>query len=64
MPKLRKLSGKEIITILESFGFEIIKIEGSHHKLRRIINEQRQTLHIPVHGSKLVSIGVLRAIYK
>ena len=64
MPKLRKLSGKAIITILESFGFEVIKVEGSHHKLRRIVNEKRQTLHIPVHGSKPVSVGVLRAIYK
>jgi predicted RNA binding protein YcfA (HicA-like mRNA interferase family) len=64
MPKLRKLSGREIISILESFGFELIKIEGSHHKLRRIVDEKRQTLHIPVHGNKPVSVGVLSAIYK
>ncbi len=64
MPRLRKLSGAEIVTLLQSFGFEVIKVEGSHHKLRRVVNEQRQTLHIPVHGSKPLGVGVLSAIYK
>ncbi len=52
MPRLRSLSGADIIKILESFGFEVISIKGSHHKLRRIVNEQQQTLHVPVHGPK------------
>lgn len=64
MPRLRKLSGAEIVSLLQGFGFEVIKIEGSHHKLRRIVNEQRQTLHVPVHGSKPLPIGVLSSIYK
>ncbi|MEP6987551.1 MAG: type II toxin-antitoxin system HicA family toxin [Chloroflexota bacterium] len=64
MPRLRKLSGGEIVTLLQGFGFEIIKIEGSHHKLRRIVGEKRQTLHVPVHGSKPLGVGVLSAIYK
>ena len=41
MPRLRKLSGAEIITILQVFGFEVIKSEGSHHKLRRIVDMKR-----------------------
>ncbi len=64
MPRLRKLSGKELITILQGFGFEIVKVEGSHHKLRRTVDEKRQTLHVPVHGSKPLSTGILSAIYK
>ena len=64
MPRLRKLSGAEIVILLQNFGFEVIEIEGSHHKLRRIVDEKRQTLHIPVHGNKPLSVGMLSAIYK
>ena len=34
MPKLKNLSGKDIIHIFESFGFSIIGQKGSHTKLR------------------------------
>ena len=29
-----------------------------------MVDDKRQTLHIPVHGNKPVSVGVLSAIYK
>ncbi len=50
MPKLRRLSGEEIVRIFEKFGFAIVAIKGSHYKLRRIVDNQKQTLHVPVHG--------------
>lgn len=64
MPKLRRLSGSDVIKILESFGFEVIRIKGSHHKLRRVVDEQKQTLIIAVHANKSVPVGTLRAIYR
>ena len=64
MPRLRRLSGAEVIKILEDFEFEIISVKGSHYKLRRIIFEQKQTLLIPVHGSRPMPTGTLRSIYK
>jgi predicted RNA binding protein YcfA (HicA-like mRNA interferase family) len=64
MPRLRRLSGAEIVQILEGFGFEVIDIKGSHHKLRRVVDEQRQTLHVPVHGRKPLPMGTLRSIYR
>jgi len=64
MPKLRRLSGKEVIKILESFGFEVIRIKGIHHKLRRIVDEQKQTLTVSVHSNKPMPVGTLRAIYR
>lgn len=30
MPKLRRLSGKEVLIILQSLGFEIVRVRGSH----------------------------------
>lgn len=64
MPKLRRLTGRELIAILENFGFSVSSIRGSHHKLRRFVDGQPQTLNIPVHGSKTVPAGTLRAIYR
>jgi predicted RNA binding protein YcfA (HicA-like mRNA interferase family) len=64
MPRLRSLSGADIIKILERFGFEVIGIKGSHHKLRRIVDEQKQTLHVPVHGKQTIPSGTLHSIYK
>jgi predicted RNA binding protein YcfA (HicA-like mRNA interferase family) len=37
MPKLRRLNGREVTAIFESFGFKVIRISGNHHRLRRTI---------------------------
>jgi len=48
MPKLRRLSGKEIVKILESMGFVVVRVRGSHHILRRIVVTSTRTrcIHI------------------
>jgi predicted RNA binding protein YcfA (HicA-like mRNA interferase family) len=48
MPKLRVLSGKEIVKIFSEFRFEIVSQRGSHVKLKRILKDgTKQTLTIP-----------------
>lgn len=64
MPKLRRLSGKDVIKILQGFGFEVIKSKGSHQKLRRTVDNQKQTLIVAVHGNKDIPPGILSAIYR
>ncbi len=64
MPKLRSLSGKELLKIFEQYGFEVIRIRGSHYRLRRTIEGKNQFLTIPVHGKKPLRTGTLRAIYR
>ena len=45
MPKLRRLSGTEVVHILERFGFTVHAQVGSHVKLRRIGPQgEKQTL--------------------
>ena len=61
MPKLKVLSGKDILKILESFDFEVISTKGSHVKLRRVLKGIKQTLTIPDH--KELDKGTLRAIF-
>ncbi|MDO8516199.1 MAG: type II toxin-antitoxin system HicA family toxin [bacterium] len=63
MPKLKILSGKEVIKIFISFNFEIISQKGSHVKLRRTQPDGlRQTLTIPNHEE--LDRGTIRAIYR
>ena len=49
MPKLKVLSGPEVIKIFSGFGFIVISQKGSHVKLRRNFSDMKQTLLIPNH---------------
>ena len=63
MPKLRVLSGKDIVAILESFGFQIHEQQGSHIKLRRtLLDGTKQSLTVPNHRE--LDRGTLQAIYR
>jgi predicted RNA binding protein YcfA (HicA-like mRNA interferase family) len=63
MPKLRRLSGSEVVRIFASFGFAQVAQRGSHVKLRRVLpNGLKQTLTIPAHAE--LDTGTLRAIYR
>ena len=63
MPKLKSLSGEDVIRILSEFGFEIISQRGSHAKLRRVLSDgTKQTLTIPQH--KELDKGTLRAVFR
>jgi predicted RNA binding protein YcfA (HicA-like mRNA interferase family) len=61
MPKLKRLSGAEVVSILETFGFYVKSQKGSHIKLRREIDENQQTLTVPNHRE--LSTGTCRAIF-
>jgi len=64
MPKLRRLNGRQIINILEQFNFEVVRVRGSHHNMRRVVNQQNQNLNVPVHGNKVLATGTVRGIYR
>lgn len=61
MPKLKVLGGKELIKIFSVFGFEKIEQSGSHVKIRRIVDGNKQTLTIPKH--KEIDKGLLKQIF-
>ena len=62
MLRLKTLSSKELIKILEKFGFSKIGQKGSHIRMRRILNDGiRQSLTLPDH--KEISRGTMKAIY-
>jgi predicted RNA binding protein YcfA (HicA-like mRNA interferase family) len=61
-PKLKHLSGNEVIAIFHSFSFITHSQKGSHVKLRREVEGRKQTLTIPVHEE--IDSGTLRAIVR
>jgi predicted RNA binding protein YcfA (HicA-like mRNA interferase family) len=63
MPKLRVLSGREVLKILGGFGFQEFAQRGSHIKLRRTLPAGRaQILTVPNHNE--IDRGTLHAIYR
>ena len=62
MPKLKVLSGSEVIRIFEKFGFLVSTQKGSHVKLQRVtIHGNKQTLTVPKHDE--MDRGTLKAIF-
>jgi predicted RNA binding protein YcfA (HicA-like mRNA interferase family) len=59
MPKLPRLTGKQLIKLLERLGFAVIRVRGSHHVLRHV--DGRQTV-VPVHAGEVIGPGLLRKI--
>ena len=63
MPKLKQLSGNDVIKIFISLGFEIISQKGSHIKLKRFSdNDEKQILTVPNH--KELDKGTIKAIIR
>jgi len=63
VPRLRQLSGRDLLRIFAAFGFRALSTRGSHAKLRRTLADgERQTLTIPLH--KELAPGTLYAIFR
>ena len=60
MPKLPRPTGAEMVRFLESQGFSVVRIRGSHHVMAKGI--LRTT--VPVHASSALRIGTLRGILR
>jgi len=62
MPKLKRLSGDEVLSILQQFGFVVHSQRGSHVKLRRVAGAETQILTVPLHRE--LDAGTLLAIFR
>lgn len=59
MPKLPAISGKNFVIFLQSLGFIVVRINGSHHRLKH--TDGRITT-IPVHKNEELPKGLIRKI--
>ena len=62
MPKLRILSGTELCTILEKFGFKEMRRRGSHIVMQKIADNK--TITVPVPNHKELKKGTLMSIIR
>jgi predicted RNA binding protein YcfA (HicA-like mRNA interferase family) len=62
MPKLRRISGEEVIQRLEKLGFQRVRQRGSHVVLKKETPEGDIGCVVPLH--KELAIGTLRGILK
>ena len=62
MPKLKRLSGDDVIAILKKFGFQVRSQKGSHVKLQRITPTGKETLTVPNHRE--LDTGTCLAIFR
>ena len=66
--RLKRLSSREVLRVLEGFGFEVESMRGSHAKLVRTSGggrgerEQREVLVVPI--QRAPRIGTVRAVYR
>ncbi len=60
--RLPQISGKELIKILNKFGFVVVRQRGSHVRLEKITLEEVIRITVPVHNQ--LKRGTLNQIIK
>ena len=56
------MTGKEMIKLLQKHGWQVIRINGSHHMMQKPGNPN--TVPVPLHGNKPLAIGTENSILK
>ena len=52
------MNGKDIIKKLQAQGWELVRINGSHH----VLAKDGKAVPVPVHGTRDVGAGLLASI--
>ncbi len=61
MPQLPVISGKAFLKFLKALGFIVIRVNGSHHRLKHPDN---RVTTVPVHKDQDLPKGLLRKIIR
>ena len=59
---MKQISGKDFCKLLESHGWKLKRISGSHHIF--VKEGQKERIVIPVHANKPLKFGLLKAQMK
>lgn len=59
---MKPMSGRQFARLVERHGWELLRINGSHHIYGKA--GERARLSISVHGSAALKLGLLRALAK
>jgi predicted RNA binding protein YcfA (HicA-like mRNA interferase family) len=61
MSRLPRLRGREVVRALESAGFFVERIRGSHFRLK---HPDGRVTSVPVHAGEIIGPGLLRSILR
>lgn len=61
MTRFPAVTGSQLIKALRKYGFEVIRVKGSHHYLRH--PDGRRTV-VPVHRGETIGRGLLAQILR
>lgn len=61
MPQLPVISGKDFIKFLQSLGFIVVRVNGSHHRLK---HPDGRVTTVPVHKNEDIPKGLMRKIIR
>ena len=64
MPRLPRITGKELVKALQKEGFEITRQKGSHVQMTKYIEGEKLTFPVPVHAAKIMKQGTLKGILR
>jgi predicted RNA binding protein YcfA (HicA-like mRNA interferase family) len=59
---MKSISGKELARLLERYGWQLMRINGSHHIYGKAGSVVR--LSVPIHGNESLKIGLLKHLLK
>ncbi len=59
---MKALSGKDLARLVESHGWQLLRIHGSHHIYGKSGSTVR--LSIPIHGNTALKTGLLKHLLK
>ena len=59
---MKSLSGKDLARLVESHGWQLLRIRGSHHVYGKPGSTVR--LSIPIHGNASLKSGLLQHLLK
>jgi predicted RNA binding protein YcfA (HicA-like mRNA interferase family) len=59
---MKSMSGKELAKLLEANGWNLLRVQGSHHIYGKTGNTSR--ISVPIHRNQDLKIGLLRNLLK
>jgi predicted RNA binding protein YcfA (HicA-like mRNA interferase family) len=59
---VKQVSGKEFARVIERKGWQLSRINGSHHIF--VLPGRRERIVIPIHGHRPLKIGLLKSLMK
>ena len=59
---MKALSGKDLARLVESHGWQLLRVHGSHHVYGKPSSIVR--LSVPIHGNKPLKVGLLKHLLK